>query len=246
MKKLILIFLFFIAFFSGKKLFLIGIQYKEAEEYYKKLQEAYIISSASSTKSELQAHTTAQEAPIKIDFKKLKEINEEIVGWIYSENTPINYPILQANNNIKYSRHLMNNKYSESGSIFLDSICASDFSDDNSIIYGHHMRDGSMFASLNKYKIQDYYNEHSQLWLLTPEKNYLIMPFAGLVVTSDSSFFTNIIKDKQDYIKLALKQSTFIPIEIPNIKDKIITLSTCDYTYEDARFILLGILIPNN
>ena len=108
------------------------------------------------------------------------------------------------------------------------------------------MRDGSMFASLNKYKRQDYYDEHSQLWLLTPEKDYLIMPFAGLVVNSDSFFFTNTIEDKQDYIGRALKQSTFIPTEVPNVKDRLITLSTCDYTHDDARFILIGILIPNN
>lgn len=246
MRKLALIVLLLIAFVSGKKLLSIGMEYKEANDYYKALQSLYTISSTPVIKEEICAHTTTQKAPIEIDFNKLKEVNKDVVGWIYSEDTPINYPVLQTTSNIKYLRQLIDGRYSASGSIFLDSICAPNFSDDNSIIYGHHMRDGSMFASLNKYKRQNYYDEHSQLWLLTPEEDYLIVPFAGLVVNSDSFFFTNTIEDKQDYIGRALKQSTFIPTEIPNVKDRLITLSTCDYTHDDARFILIGILVPNS
>ena len=244
MKKLILIILLFIILFSGNELLSIEIKYKEASNYYEELQNSYIINEV--THIPITIFNSVKEAPIEINFDELKKINKDVIGWIYSENTPINYPILQTNNNIKYLRHLLDGRYSASGSIFLDSVCAPNFSDDNSIIYGHHMRDGSMFASLSKYKKQDYYDKYSELWLLTPERDYLIIPIAGLVVKSDSFFFTNTIKNKLNYIKNALKQSTFVPIKVPTIEDKLITLSTCDYTYDDARFILLGILIPIN
>lgn len=291
MKKIFLLLLLIIAFLSGRKLYYIFQDYKQASSYYIEMQSSFIknieimtptsvpnitttatsiieeekkeifssittsepiifveqssLNTKKTTKEKIiNPHSTNLKPPIQVDFTALKAINSDVIGWLYSENTPINYPILHSSNNITYIHHLMNGEYSASGSIFLDSICNSKFTDDNSILYGHHMRDGSMFASLKKYENQDYYDNHNQLWLLTPKKNYLIIPFSGMVVSSHSHYYNNFIENKQDFINEAVKYSLFIPIEIPNIADKLITLSTCDYTFDDARFILIGILIP--
>lgn len=87
----------------------------------------------------------------------------------------------------------MDGSYSASGSIFLDTTNNSQFQDNNSILYGHHMRNGSMFASIEYYKKQDYYDEHPRLWLLTPTSNYMLLPFAGSVVYPNRTdyFITN-------------------------------------------------------
>lgn len=193
-------------------------------------------------------HTTTKKPPISVNFNKLKKKNKDIIGWIYSENTVINYPILQTSNNIYYLRHLMDKSYSVSGSIFLDSINNKYFKDANSILYGHHMRNGSMFASIEQYKEQEYFDSHSELWLLTPNQDYMIAPFAGLVVepSREDYFMTNFIdpQTQQSYVKFALENSTFVGDFSPNSTDKLITLATCDYTFEGARFILVCTLVP--
>ena len=262
MKKFILFILIITAVISGYRVFHVYQDYQKAYSYYTTMQEEYIevqttitpiISNVlpSPTPTAIitpkittpePRHTTIEQPPIQVDFNKLQKQNKEVIGWIYSENTIINYPILQTSNNIYYLRHLMNKTYSASGSIFMDSI------NNNIILYGHHMRNGSMFASLEKYKEQEYFNIHNELWLLTPTQNYKITPFAGLVVSPsrEDYFITNFnsITEQNEYIKFAINNSTFQGIITPNNADKLITLTTCDYTFENAKFILLGILIP--
>lgn len=129
-------------------------------------------------------------APLKIDFKKLQKKNKDIIAWIYCEGTPINYPIVQGSNNEVYLHQLTNGSYNENGTLFLDCRCKSDFSDLNSIIYGHNMHSNAMFGSLDRYKHQKYYDNHPDIWMLTPNGNYVIELFAGFV-TSDNSISYN-------------------------------------------------------
>ena len=150
-------------------------------------------------------------------------------------------------NNVYYLRHLLDKSYSANGSIFLDTL-NDKFNDDNSILYGHHMRNGSMFASIDDYKEQEYYDNHPVLWLLTPTQNYQLKPFAGLIVSPDrTSYFITDFDTKQEkveYMKYAIANSEFKTNVKPNSADRLVTLATCDYTFTNARFILLCILIP--
>ena len=86
--------------------------------------------------------------PLSVDFSALKQENEDIIGWIYSENTPINYPVVQSDDNEYYLRRLTNGEYNIAGSIFMDYRNSASLEDNNTIIYGHNMKNNTMFGSL--------------------------------------------------------------------------------------------------
>lgn len=181
----------------------------------------------------------------EVDFQALREINPDIVGWLYCEDTVINYPVVQGSDNSYYLRHLFDGAYNANGCLFLDCRVNGDLSDAHSIIYGHHMKNGSMFSSLDGYKNQEYYEEHPQLLLVTPDANYVVELFAGYVASVEENAwtvgFTNEM-EFEDWIVSAIEKSTFESSVTPLSSDRILTLSTCSYEFSDARFVVLGIL----
>lgn len=185
---------------------------------------------------------TTESAPITVDFDSLIEQNGDVVGWLFCENTPINYPVLQSTDNNYYLRKMINKKYNIAGSIFMDYRSQSDMSSLNTIVYGHNMKNDTMFGTFTEYKKQSYYDEHSVLWFLTPEHNYKIELIAGYVTSSTSDVYKVFyIKDDLDnHIKASIKKSTFVSgVNIAEV-DNIITLSTCSYEYSTARYVLIG------
>ena len=179
-----------------------------------------------------------------VDFDALREINPDIVGWIYIEDTNINYPIAQGPDNSYYLSHMYNKQWDGYGCIFMDYLNSSDFSDPNSVIYGHHMQNGSMFQNLAGYKEQEYYETHKTAYLLTPEKNYQIILFAGYVASlKDDAWKMDFSEEEFEpwYMK-AIGRSCFDSGIVPTPQSKIITLSTCSYEFNNARFVVLGIL----
>lgn len=150
----------------------------------------------------------------------------------------------EGTDNDYYLHRLVNGQKNAGGTLFMDCNNEKTFTDDNTIIYGHHMKNGSMFAGLEKYKEQSYYDAHPVLYLLTPEKSYRLVVFAGFVTASDSSVYTLQFPDgdRQSWIEKALKQSDF-QTDVQDAADEpVVTLFTCDYTYEDARYVVLGVL----
>ena len=179
-----------------------------------------------------------------VDFDALREINPDIVGWIYIEDTNINYPIAQGPDNSYYLSHMYNKQWDGYGCIFMDYLNSSDFSDPNSVIYGHHMKNGSMFHDLDGYKGQEFYETHKTAYLLTPEKNYQIILFAGYVASlKDDAWKVDFSEEEFElwYMK-AIERSCFDSGIVPTPQSKIITLSTCSYEFNNARFVVLGIL----
>lgn len=150
----------------------------------------------------------------------------------------------EGTDNDYYLHRLVNGQKNAGGTLFMDCNNEKTFTDDNTIIYGHHMKNGSMFAGLEKYKEQSYYDAHPVLYLLTPEKSYRLVVFAGFVTASDSSVYTLQFPDgdRQSWIEKALKQSDFQTDVQVAADEPVVTLSTCDYTYEDARYVVLGVL----
>ena len=179
---------------------------------------------------------TKHSLPIKVDFSILKQENQDIVAWIYCENTPINYPVLQSNDNEYYLRRLINGEYNTAGSIFMDYRNHSNMNDDNTIIYGHNMKNDTMFGTLTKYKEQEYYENNRIMYLFTPEKNYMIELFAGCTISVDSDVY-NLSQINKDEI---INESDFKSDIIVEDEDKTITLSTCSYDYDGARYIIMG------
>ena len=133
-----------------------------------------LLSSAQS--SNLQQYKP--EADDTLSFQELKEINDEVIAWLTVYGTKIDYPVTQADNDQKYVNTSVLGKYSLAGSIFLSSENAADFSDFNSIIYGHHMDKEAMFGGLDKFIEKKYFNQHQYGNLYCDGKNYGIEFFA--------------------------------------------------------------------
>ena len=104
-----------------------------------------------------------------VDFKALKKINPDIVAWIRIPDTSIDYPVVQGNDDSYYLTHTFKKAEHVAGAIFLDSDNNADFSDDKNIIYGHNMKDGSMFQGLHKYESESYLQEHNKVYLYLPD-----------------------------------------------------------------------------
>ena len=187
-------------------------------------------------------------APIEVDFEVLWETNEDVVGWIYCEDTPINFPIVQAEDNDYYLRRLIDGTWNSSGTLFADYRNAADFSDSNTIIYGHNMKDKGMFGTLSNYKEQSYYDGHPIMWLLTPDGNYKVELIAGYVTSSTSDIYS-IGNTEEEMFALAeqsIEKSTFASDFQVSQGDRFVTLSTCSYEYDNARYVLIGRLILLN
>ena len=181
--------------------------------------------------------------PINVDFKVLKEQNKDIVAWLYSEETTINYPVVQANDNDYYLRRLIDGIYNQAGTIFMDYKNNSIFDDYKTILYGHNMKNGTMFGTLTNYKNQEYYNEHKEMYLFTENKNFKVELVAGYITSSESDIYTVTKKNTNEkLLQSAISNSTFKSEVEATKQDKILVLSTCDYDFKNARYVLLGVL----
>ena len=182
----------------------------------------------------------------EINFKALQEVNPDVIGWIYSPDTTINYPVVQGDDNAYYLKHLADGTENRNGCPFLDVQNRPDFTDDNSIIYGHHMQNGTMFAGISWYEDQSYYDEHPVMYLMTPSATYRIELFSGYITTMDSSAYMQnfgSVREHTDWLKEVSGRSDFrANLEI-SAYDRVITLSTCAYRFENARYVLHGKLV---
>ena len=219
--------------FFGYKIYNYKKEEKAQNELNREIVESVIV---------LNNDVEESDEPLKVDFTALKEKNNDIVAWIYSEDTQINYPIVKAKNNDYYLHRLIDGSYNIAGTLFMDYRNSIDFTDYNTIIFGHNMKNGTMFGSLPNYQKQDYYDSHKEIYLYTENKNYLIEIFAGYIASSESDIykFPKTVDTNEKLIKTAINNSTFKSNVEPTKDDKIITLSTCTYTFENARYILVG------
>lgn len=181
---------------------------------------------------------------LEVDFGALQQINSDVVAWIYIEGTNVNYPVVQGDDNNYYLRRLMDGTTNSSGTIFLDCDSQSDFSGKNSVIYGHNMRNGTMFRGIMRYKDQGFYEEHPNALLMTPNGNYKIHFFSGYVADLGESawelYFTD--DDYEKWLNEIGKKSCFLSQLTPGAMDRVVTLSTCSYEFDNARFVLHGII----
>ena len=186
-------------------------------------------------------------APIRVDFDGLRAVNGDIVGWIYCQDTPINYPVVRGEDNEFYLHHGFDGADSNSGAIFMEVQNRPGFADANTVIYGHHMKNGSMFAALAEYADQTFYEEHPVMWLLTPEQDYKIIVFSGYTASAGSDtyqIFEGASGEFDEYLETVRGRSDFTADMEPDGAAKYVLLSTCAYDFEDARYVIHGMLVP--
>ena len=251
-----------VAGFSAYRLISILGEYKAAVNSYEDMSSSYVTTEEDIPEENKPVETEApvedpaqpeetkaapETSPITVDFESLLASNDEVVGWLFSEDTVINYPIAQAEDNDKYLHHLLDGTYNSSGTLFVDCECAPEFAGANTIVYGHNMKNGSMFYSLHNYVDQAYYDAHPVMYLNTPTQNYKIEVFSAFICNYDSDTYTLSFPSEQDYIDFVNKmksQSDFqSDVEVTS-NDRVITLSTCTYEYDNARYVVMGKLVP--
>ena len=184
----------------------------------------------------------------QIDFSKLKEVNDDIVGWIIIDGTQVNYPIVKGKNNAYYLNHSYDKSYNSYGSIFMDYRSNENFSDLNTFIYGHYTSNGSMFGELKKYMEESFYKEHPFFYILTPNGNYkvdVISAYTDDALSSSYNAKFNDLNDYQRYIeKIRLKSRYSTDISVNYILDRTITLYSCSHESgsKTERYFIHGIM----
>ena len=182
---------------------------------------------------------------VYVDFAALEGVNSDIVAWLYGADTGLNYPIVQAEDNDYYLYRLLDGTWNKNGTIFMDYVNRSDFSDQNTLVYGHHMKSGAMFGALVQYKKQEFYDAHPYLYLYTPQQSYRLDLIAGSVVDYDDAVYSTVLS--ADTVSALVRSSRFesrTPVPEDLSSAHLVTLSTCSYEFEDARFVVVGVLTP--
>ena len=185
-------------------------------------------------------------APPTVNFEKLWKTNGDVVGWIYAPGTPINYPVVQGEDNEYYLKRMLDGRSNGAGTIFMDCRNEAGITDFNTILYGHNMKNGSMFGYLTRYRGQGWYDTHPVIWLVTPEGTYQIDVLAGRTVKADDATYTvyNSEETFRGWLEEFVSGSDFKSQTAVEDVTRIIALSTCTYTYDDARYVLIGALRP--
>ncbi|MCD7748900.1 MAG: class B sortase [Oscillospiraceae bacterium] len=241
---------------AGWQLISILLNYQRDRSAYNDLA-ANAISALAETADETVSSTedTGEETeddtfvPIIVDWDYLESINTDIVGWLYCPNTVINYPVVQTTDNSYYLTHGFDKETNGAGALFADVSSVAGINMSNLIIYGHHMKDGSMFGDLENYMEQSYYDEHPIMYYLTPTSTYRVDLIAGHIVESTldnyPGYFDS-VEDYQTYLNQITSVSLFSTSATVSTDYQLITLSTCDYSagYNDPRFLLQGLLVP--
>ncbi|MDF9825291.1 sortase B [Breznakia sp. PF5-3] len=179
-----------------------------------------------------------------LSFQELQTINDEVFGWLTVYGTRIDYPFVQAEDNKKYVNTDSKGKYSISGSIFLDSRNKHDFSDFNSILFGHHMVESAMFGDLSNFTDSMYFKDRKYGNIYYSGKNHGIEFFAFLETDSYDSviFQPAIINDDQRQAALEYIEVNALHYRDLHVttKDHIVILSTCSSALTNGRYILVG------
>lgn len=202
---------------------------KKTEEY----QNEYLIYEETEEKNEFS-----------VDFEKLKKKNSDSVAWLrFDQPEVISYPVVQAKDNSFYLRRDINKKYSAYGTLFMDSHNKNDFTDSNTIIYGHNMLNGSMFGSLKKYKTKEYWEKNSYFYIYTPDNMvhkyhiygvYIVGPYSDIFTYSFGN--TNLL---QEYLDMTSTMKLYKTGIHASISDHTVTLSTCT-SNSTKRLVLQG------
>lgn len=229
--------------------------YKQSRDDYAQLaQEAR---TEATTMQTAITETTEQPLPtvplaeIPINFDYLKEQNEDIIGWITVDGTIIDYPILYDTSfNLYYLKHNYVGTTTDYGSIFVLSENADDFSDFNTLVYGHNMPDGQMFAQLHKFRDSSFFEEHGEIIIYTPDRKLTYQVFAAyrtdnLNIIVNNDFSTEELQEAYiERIYTHTDLALFKPEYPVTASDRIVTLSTC-IGNPDFRYVVQGVLVSD-
>lgn len=229
---------------------------KKAEKQYDRLADKTTESTAETVTETEQPDGGLSDLGIvipgkKIDWAALKEENEDIYAWIYIPNTQVDYPVVQhPTDDQYYLNHNLDGSAGYPGCIYSQSLNRKDFTDSNTVLYGHNMKNGSMFATLHQFEDKDFFEENPYIYIYTPEKTYVYTIYAACTAgnkhllhaydfdteTGFEQFVTDInsVRDMSSHVRNGVGMV---------YGRKLVTLSTCMKGQPDNRWIVTAVLL---
>ena len=181
----------------------------------------------------------------EVDFRELQQENPDVLGWISIPGTTLSYPILQSEDNNYYLRRTWQKESATCGSIFIDYRSNADMTDFNTVIYGHRMRNGSMFACLGEYQEQAYWSAHPSVYVVCAGNVSRYDIFAAYEVGLRGHVYDLQAKDTEEreaFITLCREESVIASDIVPTARDKLLTLSTCTGSGYKNRWVVQAVL----
>ena len=240
-----------------------NIQYREGEEAYAEAEALVELPDLSQLprpepvpeEAPSEEEIAPEEQPVYVDpyadalrnmdFSALREVNSDVLGWILIPGTAVSYPVVQGTDNDYYLNHTWKKWTSVVGSIFLECQNSRDLSDFNTIIYGHRMNNGSMFASLKNYKKQSWWSDHPCVYITDDSGSHKYEIFAAYEVSTEGETYRlgfGSDREKQAFIDYCLAQSVIDTGVVPRTYDRILTLSTCTGQGHATRWVVQALL----
>ncbi len=214
-------------------------------------QQAHLYSNLAAVRKQDTQQEISSESSVQPTSRNLYLENSDMVGWIQIEGTSIDYPVMQtpADPNY-YLKHDFEKRYTDYGCPFMQADCDAIASSDNLIIYGHNMKDGSMFADLAKYGSKDFWQAHKTVWFDTALGSSAYEIFAVIHTTvqadaDDVSLFYRFVdaaspEEFADYVSACQARALYDTGISAQYGDKLLTLSTCDNITDNGRWLVIG------
>lgn len=224
--------------------------YITEEDAYTDLRDEYVKVDDEAQKKQNHAEEADKDwwyDNISIDLLTLQEQNEDVAAWIRFDEMDLSYPVMYSGDNEKYLHRDLSGEDSNAGSLFIDAKNTPDFTDGSTIIYGHNMKNLSMFGRLKKYKKDGFYDKNQYFTVYTDDKAYRYHIFSYFDISEGNDFFqTNYdTEDKLSSLISTMKKSSYLDTGVKVEKsDKIVTLSTC--SAEDKRFLVNAVLVAEH
>lgn len=229
---------------------------KKEEAYYEKLRQEALVKEA---KKQAEAATADTKEPeeeepeleIPVDFAALQEQNPDIYAWIQVNGTAISYPVLQSEeDNSYYLNHTVEGEKAIAGSIYTENYNRKDFSDPNTVVYGHNMKNGTMFRELHLYEEKEFFDANREIVIYQPDVVLKYEIFAAYVYNSNHLLFSFDCSTPEGYqayldeIRSAAPKTGFLDEEkMPGTEDRLLTLSTCNLGREAERYLVQAVLV---
>ena len=267
-RYLFIIALTFIICLCGYKLWKMSERYVQEErlgdriEKYRPLETAptaepsgdsesvdYLVYSETQTQVQTQTETQAETVPQTNRFVTdlQNEVNKDVAGWLRIPNTHIDYPFVKSKDNSDYLRRDLYGKYALAGTVFMDCGNSGDFTDFNTVIYGHNMKNTSMFGDLSLFADEGFFDSNRTGTIYTAGDTYELEFFACMTVNADDGIIYNTDNtgspaERNEFFEYVKKNSVNYREPDTGINGgiNIATLSTCSYQFEGARIVLLA------
>lgn len=235
--------------FSAYQLIRIFVEYRKGDKEYDEIvKDAVEIQIPEKTEEQKEEPEEKVHNSLKVDFEKLCQTNSDMIAWIqFDEPERISYPVVQGTDNNKYLKTTFEGRTNAAGAIFADAYNAKDFSDRNTFVYGHNMKNGSMFGQLRKFKTKEYWEQNQYFYIYTPDgKEVKYQIFAVCVVEDTSRSYTRYFENDEqyidylNYIRSIARYDTGVELAADS---KIVSLSTCTNVSETQRLLVHGVRV---